>query len=121
GNVLPTSAQPDLSQQSWLFEAVLDYGEGHTTALPADADGRQFVTASLAATQPWPARQDPFSRYRSGFDIRTYRLCRQVFMFHHFADELGAPDYLVRSTEFAYAEGPTASFITSVRQSGYVR
>ena len=121
GNVLPTSAQPDLSQQSWLFEAVFDYGEGHATPLPADAEGRQFVTASLAATQPWPARQDPFSRYRSGFDIRTYRLCRQVLMFHHFADELGAPDYLVRSTEFAYAEGATASFITSVTQSGYVR
>jgi hypothetical protein len=121
GSVLPTSAQPDLSQQSWLFEAVLDYGEGHGTPLPADAEGRQFVTASLAATQPWPARQDPFSRYRSGFDIRTYRLCRQVLMFHHFADELGAPDYLVRSTEFAYAEGATASFITSVTQSGYVR
>jgi Salmonella virulence plasmid 65kDa B protein len=121
GNVLPTMAQPDLSQQSWLFEAVFDYGEGHATPLPADADARQFVTASLAATQPWPARQDPFSRYRSGFDIRTYRLCRQVLMFHHFADELGAPDYLVRGTEFAYSEGATASFITYVTQSGYVR
>jgi hypothetical protein len=116
GNTAPTSAQPDLSQQAWLFEAVFDYGEGHTGALPTDADGRQFVTASPTETQPWPARQDPFSRYRSRFDIRTYRLCRQVLMFHHFADELGAPDYLVRSTEFAYSEGGTASFITAVTQ-----
>ena len=104
-----------------MFEAVFEYGEGHATPLPADSEGRQFVTASLSATQPWPARQDPFSRYRSGFDIRTYRLCRQVLMFHHFVDELGAPDYLVRSTEFAYAEGAATSFITSVTQSGYVR
>jgi len=121
GNTLPTSAQPDLSKQSWLFEAVFDYGEGHATPLAADADGRQFVAASLATTQPWPVRQDPFSRYRSGFDIRTYRLCRQVLMFHHFAGELGTPDYLVRGTEFAYSEGATASFITSVTQSGYIR
>jgi RHS repeat-associated protein len=121
GNTLPTLAQPDLSQQSWLFEAVFDYGEGHVTPLPADSEGRQFVAASLAATQPWPTRQDPFSRYRAGFDIRTYRLCRQVLMFHHFTDELGTPDCLVRSTEFAYTEGTTASFITSATQSGYVR
>jgi hypothetical protein len=121
GNTLPTLTQPDLSQQSWLFEAVFDYGEGHVTPLPADADGRQFVAASLAATRPWEARQDPFSIYRSGFEVRTYRLCRQVLMFHHFADELGAADYLVRSTEFTYSENATASFITAVTQSGYVR
>jgi hypothetical protein len=42
-------------------------------------------------------------------------------MFHHFADELGAPDNLVRSTEFAHEQTPIASFITSVTQSGYVR
>jgi RHS repeat-associated protein len=121
GNTLPTLAQPDLSQQSWLFEAVFDYGEGHVTPLPPDTDGRQLVTASLAATQPWPARQDPFSRFRASFDIRTYRLCRQVLMFHHFADELGTPDYLVRSTEFAYSESAIASFVIAVTQSGYVR
>jgi RHS repeat-associated protein len=121
GNTLPTLVQPDLSRQSWLLEAVFNYGEGHVTPLPPDADGRQFVTASLATTRPWPARQDPFSRFRAGFDVRTYRLCRQVLMFHHFADELGTPDYLVRSTEFAYRESAIASFITAVTQSGYVR
>ncbi len=42
-------------------------------------------------------------------------------MFHHFAEELGTPDCLVRSTEFDYKEGPVASFIASVTQSGYVR
>ena len=41
-------------------------------------------------------------------------------MFHHFPDELGTADYLVRSTEFSYSESPIASFITSATQSGYV-
>ena len=27
---------------------------------------------------------DPFSSYRSGFEVRTYRLCQRVLMFHHF-------------------------------------
>src|SRR5438477_4818205 len=42
-------------------------------------------------------------------------------MFHHFADELGTADCLVRSTEFIYNQSPIASFITQVTQSGYVR
>ena len=46
---------------------------------------------------------DPFSSYRAGFEVRTYRLCRRVLMFHHFPDEpdVGA-DCLVRSTDLAY-------------------
>ena len=59
--------------------------------------------------------------YRAGFEVRTYRLCQRVLMFHHFPDELGTPDYLVRSTEFTYNLSPIASFITQVTQSGYVR
>jgi RHS repeat-associated protein len=121
GNALSTLVQPDLSQLSWLFEAVFDYGEGHITSLPTDAQGRAFVAASLDGTQAWPARQDPFSRYRACFEIRSYRLCRRVLIFHHFPDELGAPDYLVRATEFTYRESPVASFITGVTQSGFIR
>jgi hypothetical protein len=101
-----------------LFEVVFDYGEGHTEALPPDAEGRQYVAAQAAEPTgvAWPAREDPFSTYRAGFEIRTYRLCRQVLMFHHFADELdGVADYLVRATRFAYDDGPVASFLVSAR------
>src|SRR5207237_3741781 len=76
--------------------------------------------------------------YRAGFEVRTYRRCRRVLMFHRFA-ELGDESCLVRSTEFDYADldlskqlavddelahqGSTrfASFIRSVTQSGFVR
>jgi RHS repeat-associated protein len=119
GNTAPALA--DRSQLSWLFEVVFDYGEGHLTPSPVDPEGREFVNASLSPVQSWPARQDPFSRYRACFEIRSYRLCRRVLMFHHFANELGAPDTLVRATEFSYNETPVASFITSVTQSGFVR
>ena len=117
GNTPSRLIQPALSQLAWLFEVVFDYGEGHYQALPPDAQGREFVQASPAASQLWPVRQDPFSSYRSGFEVRTYRLCRRVLMFHHFPDELGVPDCLVRANEFSYRETPIAPRITSVTQS----
>jgi RHS repeat-associated protein len=119
---LPREFREDLSKRTdWLFEVVFDYEEGHYEELSADPDEHQFIQARINPTQSWQRRQDPFSSYRSGFEVRTYRLCHRVLMFHHFPDELGVDDYLVRSTEFNYNEGPIASFITSVTQSGFKR
>ena len=45
-------------------------------------------------------REDPFSSYRAGFEVRTYRLCQRALMFHHFPDEAGVGnDCLVRSAD----------------------
>ena len=112
-----------LPNETWMFEVVFDYGEGHYAEDAPDAQGRIFAQALIdpPAGSHWPVRQDPFSTYRAGFEVRTYRLCRRVLMFHHFPQELGITDCLVRSTEFSYAESPIASFISSVTQSGYVR
>ncbi len=108
------TALPD----DWLFEAVFDYGE-HDPAIP------------LPRAEPgtWTRRDDPFSTYRAGFEVRTYRLCQRVLMFHHFPEQLGTQDCLVRSTDFSYSSGnepdglptPTFAFVRSVTQSGYAR
>lgn len=74
----------------WMFEVIFDY---------ADHSGYSYSTVIA-----WPSRADPFSTYRSGFEIRTYRLCQRVLMFHHF-DELGVRPYLVKSTNFHYQLG----------------
>jgi hypothetical protein len=102
---------------------VFDYDDGHYRQAPPDDDGRIFVEASVAASPEchWPVRSDPFSSYRSGFEVRTYRLCRRVLMFHHFPEELGVDDYLVRSTEFEYHNKAIGSFLARVIQSGYKR
>ena len=114
-----------LPSATWMFETVFDYGEGHYTEAAPDAQGRIFALAQIAAPagSHWPARQDPFSSCRAGFEVRTYRLCRRVLMFHHFPNpkELGINDCLVRSTELSYSESPIASFVTTVTQSGFVR
>ncbi len=95
-----------------MFEVVFDYGqfslEGHYKEIPLDDnipedEQHQLVEASASSTGGiWSGRPDVFSAYRSSFEIRTYRRCHRVLMFHHFP-ELGNEPYLVRSTEFDYS------------------
>jgi len=105
----------------WLFELVVDYGE-HDPLNPTPGD-----------TGKWLRRNDAFSSYRAGFEVRTYRLCQRFLMFHHFKNEpeVGA-DCLVRSLDLRYRARsgvasdtqlghPVASFIQSVTAAGYRR
>ena len=110
GNRVSRLVDPDRPDPGWLFEVVLDYGD-HDDQAPTPTPARML-----------PARDDPFSTYRAGFEVRTYRLCRRVLMFHHFPDDtdVGA-DCLVRSTDFAYSAGDAGTFLTSVTQRGYRR
>ena len=130
GNRVSRLVQPDLTQAAWMFEAVFDYDEGHVFNETTNVDQRTFVEASVTPTQNWTRRLDPFSSYRAGFEVRTYRLCQRVLMFHHFPGEQGVGNNcLVRSTDFTYsyeqdpdnASNPIYSFLHSVMQSGYKR
>jgi len=106
-------------QRYYLFEVVFDYSraplppEQTYPALPAD--GEQEVT-----DQSWEPRPDPFSSYRSGFEVRTLRRCHRILMFHHFAAEKGVakPQTLVKATELAYQEAPL-SLLAAVTVRGY--
>lgn len=94
----------------WHFELLFDYGE------------RQYGQAqkpTYAATQPWPLRPDPCSRYEYGFEVRTLRRCHQVLMFHDFP-ELGAAPLLVRRLWLEYGSAPLGySLLTAIVQQGY--
>ncbi|MEP0367424.1 MAG: SpvB/TcaC N-terminal domain-containing protein [Cyclobacteriaceae bacterium] len=91
------------STVNWHFKLVLDYGE-HDVSNPSTTEVNQ-----------WTVRQDPFSTFRSGFEIRTYRLCRRFLMFHQFDPDLAAYPYLVKSTETTYDENAIASRVTSIQ------
>jgi hypothetical protein len=102
----------------WCFQGVFDYGE-HDLSAPVPQD----------TGQPWNCRLDPFSSYRATFEVRTYRLCRRVLMFHHFQNEpdIGL-DCLVRSTDLVHSSAPPTdpsrpfySYLLSATQTGYVR
>lgn len=73
GNTLPYENTPAWqSNNQWLFEMVLDYGEHALN--PAQA----YPTSTT-----WEARVDAFSSYQAGFEIRTYRKCRRLLFFTH--------------------------------------
>lgn len=109
-------------QAGWMFQVVFDYEEGHYKDISSGNDDPFIIESRATVTKPsnWPVRSDPFSSYRAGFEVRTYRLCRRVLMFHDFS-ELGNTPCLVRSTEFTHEQSPIASLIKSVTQSGYIR
>lgn len=101
----------------YVFEVLFDYGD-------------QLETPIIPYTHPipetvipenWPVREDPFSTFRSGFEIRTLRRCRRVLMLHHFKEgELtGAP--LVKSTDLTYENDPHTrlSILKSATITGY--
>ena len=117
GNQASRLLQSDQRQAKWLFEVVFDYGEH------ADNTPRPPVT------QKWLHRTDSFSSFRAGFEVRTYRLCQRVLMFHHIPDGPGGhasnPGYdgLVRSTDFMYEANDTTTynFLKQVTQVAYRR
>lgn len=108
GNTKPLKPnQPIPADNSWLFEAVLDYGDHTDQGLP-----------EYTAIQSWPVRDDPFSNYQAGFEVRTYRLCQRVLMFHHFK-ELGASPTLVGATTMTYKESPAGTTLESIGYKGF--
>ena len=104
--------QDAINSTDWMFEVVFDYGE-HDVDTPKPGDSSN-----------WIYRNDPFSTYRAGFEIRRTRLCQRVLMFHHFPGEVGVGDNcLVRSTDLTYTSDPTIaySFLAAVTQTSYQR
>lgn len=110
-----SSVLPD--PNNFLMECVFDYGDHHATAPTPDPDSALTL----------PARMDPFSDFHAGFEIRTYRRCTRVLMFHYFDELDGGDPVLVRSIDFAYNLGATptdfaeADYITSITQNGYIQ
>jgi RHS repeat-associated protein len=107
-----------IANAEWMFQVVFDYGE-HDENIPKPSD-----------TGVWKFREDPFSSYRSRFEIRTTRICQRVLMFHHFSTDANTGrDCLVRSTDFHYSqqsEPPSErnliyTFLQGATQTSYQR
>lgn len=111
GNTQPLFVDQSLpANNKWLFEAVFDYGE-----YPA----RPYTQNQPIAGAKWPQRQDPYSVYHSGFEIRTYRLCQRILMFHHF-DELGNTS-LSGIFQCKYKDNPSGTTLGAIAYTGIRR
>jgi hypothetical protein len=100
---------PFPSEASYFFQTVLDYGE-------------YDQNPPYGRTGSWNFRQDAFSQYKAGFEIRTTRLCRRVLLFHYF-NELPGGFAMVKSLDLTFdttqAEG--FSFLKSASLKGYIK
>lgn len=89
--------------ERWHFEVVLDYGE------------RDVDRPTYAPSRPWGGRADPGSTFRSGFEVRSHRLCRSIWMFHRFDGE----PFPVRAWVLGYDEDERRALLTSVQEIGF--
>ena len=102
------------AQADWMFAVSLDYGDHGNDGV--DPNG------------VWTSRPDPFSVYRSGFEIRTYRRVQRLLFFNNFPGEASIGPYgLVRSVDLSYSDElappdpqtPVYTFLVSLAQTGY--
>ncbi len=100
GNTIPSDY--------WHFSVVFDYGK---EPMPVDEQ------PTFETVRPWARRQDAFSDYAAGFEVRTYRLCRQVLLFHAF-DVLGSAPVLVKRMAMRYDETSFLSTLNRVMHFG---
>jgi RHS repeat-associated protein len=113
GNSSPLELDPEVldgrppGDLRWHFQLVFDYGDHG----PAE---RPRVTPDLV----WPARHDPFSSCRAGFDLRTYRLCRRILSFHDFP-EIGEQPTLVGALALTHDEEPAGTVLREISYVGY--
>src|SRR5690554_6171167 len=103
--------KPELPETDWLFELLFDYGDHSALAYEAD--------------QIWPCRKDAFSYYKAGFEIRTYRKCERILMFHQMEELREGRPTLVRSLELTYQNDmisehlQASDFLLKAVQKGY--
>lgn len=114
GRVLPgLTTTPALTD--WLFVVLFDYGERTAD----DATAPQWVAPGSG---DWACRQDCFSSWEYGFEVRTRRLCRQVLSYHFTGTLNGStsesvPQLVTRLT-IRYSESPMVTTLVGVSQSG---
>lgn len=91
----------------YTFQTVFDYGEYEKTS-------------PFNKTGDWQFRTDAFSNYKSGFEVRTTRLCNRVLLFHCFS-ELPGGMALVKSLDFAFDNSRGGALLQSATAVGYIK
>ena len=106
-------------ERHYLFDVLFDHQAPFDNGLPENLNIAADLSDDPEDIIPshWPLREDPFSSFRSGFEIRTLRRCRRVLMRHHFKEGELDGATLVKSTDFAYTINPDTqlSLLTSLR------
>lgn len=109
GNAVAQAELYSLNVGGWKdvvfhFHLLFDYGERSHDLTQIPAYGLEYLEQGDQYGE-WLERSDPFWNHDYGFELGTRRLCRQVLMFHHFPDELGASPKLVQRLFLQHHQG----------------
>jgi RHS repeat-associated protein len=94
----------------FYFDLVFHYGEENNIPLTPLQGG------IVSEQSEWAARSDAFSNYKAGFEIRTYRLCQEVLMYHSIENDTPT---LVKSTELHYDTTKAFTLLKKVIHCGH--
>lgn len=97
-------------ETAWMFSVLFDYG---------DYDLSPDNPTPAKPVRPWALRPDPFSIYRPGFEVRTWRRCSGILVTHCFPDELGPDPVLTRSLAIAFDSDWPLSRIAAITETGW--
>ena len=114
GNYRPKA---DPASDDWHFEVGFAYSG--TATLETLGHARGTLPGQLPADRPRP---DPFSSYKSGFEIRTALRCIRISMAHRFEGEADGKLFEVSAMELSYRDSESASALSlleAVTQIGY--
>jgi RHS repeat-associated protein len=94
----------------WMFHIIFDYGD------------HEELEPTLSGKPLWPVRRDVFSSMSAGFEMRSYRLCRRILMFHQHVSsgtKASTRPNLVTSIELSYDEQSHRSVLTKCTITGH--
>jgi RHS repeat-associated protein len=100
-----TATGPD-----YAFSVLFDYGE---------YDPSPSNPTPAKPIQPWSMRPDPFSTYRPGFELRTWRRCANILITHYFPAELGPDPVLTKVIGLSYGLENGLSRLMHVTETGW--
>jgi len=116
GALVTGKSSTALNSVDWHFEIVFDYGQ-------YDIDVNNQDIHNIPAGKQWACRQDPFSQYDAGFEIRTLRQCQNILLFHCFSEvHKGVPvlnKCLALTYDTSTPVAPYVSLLLCVTESGY--
>ncbi|NSL86926.1 hypothetical protein ECE50_008805 [Chitinophaga sp. Mgbs1] len=101
------------NEEFFAFEISLLYEKLSPLTAFANRDALKVATA--------PVRNDAFSSFKSGFEIRTARLCYGILVSHFFKGQYDDKKIMTTALTFSYNEDPAValSLMEKVTQSGY--
>ncbi|HET9057991.1 MAG TPA: SpvB/TcaC N-terminal domain-containing protein [Chitinophagaceae bacterium] len=111
GSIVTGESSTAFNPDQWHFQIIFDYGVYNID--PTNPDPHTIPSGNA-----WPCRQDPFSDYSSGFEIRTYRLCQNILLFHRF-DLLAQNAILVSALRLNYSASVILTQLISATHTGY--